>query len=84
MEEGDDGGGGSGVVVEEGRPRGDAEDRLADRERGEDVVVQMCGDLHHPPGVGEADASAIARDGDEALGGAASQRTRAKPWARIT
>jgi phage repressor protein C with HTH and peptisase S24 domain len=37
---------GAGVVVEEGAdPLGDGEDPLADRERRQDVVVQVRGDL---------------------------------------
>ena len=66
------GAGESGVVVEEGAdPLGDGEDPLADRERREDVVVQVRGDFHHPAGVaGGADAAALAREGDQALGGA--------------
>jgi hypothetical protein len=61
-----------GVVVEEGAdPLGDGEHPLADRQRRQDVVIEMSGDLHHAPGVaGGADAATLAGEGHEALGGA--------------
>jgi hypothetical protein len=66
------GAGEGGVVVEEGTdPLGDGEHPLPDRERRQDLVVQVGGDLDHPAGVaGGADAAALAREGHEALGGA--------------
>jgi hypothetical protein len=61
-----------GVVVEEGAdPFGDGEHPLADRQRRQDVIVQVGGDLHHSPGVARgAHAAALAGEGYEALGGA--------------
>jgi hypothetical protein len=60
------------VVVEEGAdPPGNGEHPLADRQRRQDVIVQVGGDLDHPPGIaGRADAPAFAGEGHEALGGA--------------
>jgi hypothetical protein len=60
------------VVVEEGAdPLGDGEHPLAVRRPRQDLVVQVGGDLDHPPGVaGRADAAALAGEGHEALGGA--------------
>lgn len=74
-----------GVVVEGGAdPLGDGEDPLAEGERQEDVVVQMCGDLYHPPGVaGGADAAALHEKATRRSAAQSSHRTRPKPWARI-
>jgi hypothetical protein len=73
------------VVGQEGAdPLRQGEHPLAERQRRQDVVGQVGGHLHHAAGVaGGADAAALAGEGDEALGGAASQRMRAKPWARM-
>ncbi len=66
------GAGEGGVVMEEGAdPLGDGEHPLTDRQRRQDVVGKMNGDLNHPAGVaGGADTSALAREGYQALGGA--------------
>jgi hypothetical protein len=49
----------------------DGEHPLADRQRWQDVVIEMSGDLHHAAGVARrADAATFAGEGHEALGGA--------------
>jgi hypothetical protein len=49
----------------------DGEHPLADRQRRQDMIVQVSGDLAHAPGVaGGADAAALAGEGHETLGGA--------------
>ena len=67
-----DGAGAGGIVVEEGaNPLGEGEYPLADRERREDWIVQVGGDLDHAAGVaGRADAAALAGEGHQTLRGA--------------
>jgi hypothetical protein len=50
-------------AVQEGDP-------LAERQRRQHVIGEVGGHLHHAAGVaGGANAAALAREGDEALGG---------------
>jgi hypothetical protein len=60
------------VTGQEGTdPLRQGEHPLTDGQRGQDVVGQVGGHLHHAAGVaGGADAAALAGEGDEALGGA--------------
>ena len=66
------GAGKRGIAREKGAdPLGQGEPPLAQGERGQDVVGEVGGDLDHAAGIaGGADATALAREGDEALGGA--------------
>jgi hypothetical protein len=79
------------VVVEEGANPGtarsvvrDRQHPLTDGQRGQDVVGEMGGGLHHATRVaGRTDASALATERYQELVAATGAAGRPKPWARM-
>jgi hypothetical protein len=65
---------------ERAQPLRQREDTLPNRQRRQDLIAEMGGDLHHPARVaGRADSAALAGEGDQTLGAAVRAARAGEP-----